>query len=65
MSADHYSLMILIFEKHLGAQPQLSGVRPILMIFSPILTSKMLPCRSKGGVMHADAARIYKRVSER
>lgn len=52
--ADRYSLMILIFEKHLGAQPQLSGARPILMIFSPILTSKMLRCRSECGVMHAD-----------
>lgn len=52
--ADRYPLMILISEKHLGAQPQLSGARPILMIFSPILTSKMLSCRSKCGVMHAD-----------
>lgn len=52
--ADRYPLMILIFEKHLGAQPQLSGARPILMIFSPILTSKMLSCRSECGVMHAD-----------
>lgn len=63
------SLMILISEKHLGAQPQLSGARPILMIFSPILTSKMLPRRSKCGVMHADgqcaAVRVYKRVRER
>lgn len=50
----HYSLMILIFEKHLGVQPLLSGARPILMIFSPILTSKMQRCRSKCGVMHGD-----------
>ena len=61
--------MILIFEKHLGVQPQLSGARPILMIFSPILTSKMLHCRSKCGVMHADgqcaAVRVYKRQRER
>lgn len=66
--ADRYSLMILIFEKHLGEQPQLSGAKPILMIFSPILTSKMLPSRSKCGVIHPDgkcaAVRVYKRVRE-
>lgn len=60
--------MILIFEKHLGEQPQLSGAKPILMIFSPILTSKMLPSRSKCGVIHPDgkcaAVRVYKRVRE-
>lgn len=67
--ADRYSLMILIFEKHLGEQPQLSGAKPILMIFSPILTSKMLPSRSKCGVIHPDgkcaAVRVYKRVREK
>lgn len=58
--------MILISEKHLGAQPQLSGARPTLIIFSPILTSKMVACRSKCGVMKADGqcavVRLYKRA---
>lgn len=44
-----------------------SGVRPVLMIFSPIWTSKLLPCRSERDVMRADwecaAARLYRRVS--